>query len=123
MRGTRPPRACFADRQAWAASAAPLKEKFAGDRWISNGCVRLEDYQRFAKWVFGHVPQPTAAEQRIDLPRPIPVYLTYLTVESSPNYGVVFRPDPYGFDAQAMPQMFGPSQVAAADGEGLERRS
>ena len=27
----------------------PLKEKFAGDRWISNGCVRLEDY-RFAGW-------------------------------------------------------------------------
>ncbi len=34
----------------------PLKEKFAGDRWISNGCVRLEDYQRFARWVFGYVP-------------------------------------------------------------------
>ena len=47
---------------------------------------------------------------------------TPTTVESSPNYGVVFRPDPYGFDAQAMPQMFGPSQVAAAEGE-LERRS
>ena len=31
----------------------PLKEKFAGDRWISNGCVRLEDYRRFATWVFG----------------------------------------------------------------------
>ena len=31
----------------------PLKEKFAGDRWISNGCVRLEDYRRFAGWVFG----------------------------------------------------------------------
>ena len=26
-------------------------------------------------------------------------------------------------DAQAMPQMFGPSQVASANGEGLERRS
>ena len=102
----------------------PLKEKFAGDRWISNGCVRLEDYQRFARWVFGYVPNPAAPEQRIDLPRPVPVYLTYLTVEPSPNYGVVFRPDPYGFDAQAMPQMFGPSQVASAGSqEGLERRS
>jgi murein L,D-transpeptidase YcbB/YkuD len=99
----------------------PLKEKFAGDRWISNGCVRLEDYQRFARWVFGYVPQPTAAEQKIDLPRPIPVYLTYLTVEPS-NKGVVFRPDPYGFDAQAMPQMFG-NQVASAPGDGEPVRS
>ena len=91
----------------------PLKEKFAGDRWISNGCVRLEDYQRFATWVFGRVPQPTAYEQRIDLPRPVPVYLTYLTVEPSPGHGVVFRPDRYGWDTLAMPQMFGPGSVAS----------
>ena len=92
----------------------PLKEKFAGDRWISNGCVRLEDYRRFATWVFGRIPQPTSdREQRIDLPRPVPVYLTYLTVEPS-NNGVVFRPDPYGWDTLAMPQMFGPGSVASA---------
>jgi murein L,D-transpeptidase YcbB/YkuD len=85
----------------------PLKEKFAGDRWISNGCVRLEDYRRFATWVFGRMPQETSQpEQFIQLPRPIPIYLTYLTVAASPN-GVTFRPDPYGFDALAMPQMFG----------------
>ena len=35
----------------------PQKELFAeDDRWISNGCVRLEDYRRFATWVFGRVP-------------------------------------------------------------------
>ncbi len=94
----------------------PVKELFAKDnRWISNGCVRLEDYRRFATWVFGRAPQPTSArEQRIDLPRPVPVYMTYLTVAPSVN-GVVFRPDPYGFDAIAMPQMFGPpSRMASA---------
>ena len=84
----------------------PLKEKFAGDRWISNGCVRLEDYQRFASWVFPRAPQPSGApEQIINLPRPVPVYMTYLTVEAGPG-GVRFRPDPYGFDTLAMPQMF-----------------
>ena len=54
----------------------PLKEKFAGDRWISNGCVRLEDYRRFAGWVFGRMPvesfatgaDPPAAAARSDLP-------------------------------------------------------
>jgi murein L,D-transpeptidase YcbB/YkuD len=93
----------------------PHKELFAqNDRWLSNGCVRLEDYRRFAGWVFGSVPQASSPlEQRFELPRPVPVYMTYLTVASSRN-GVVFRPDPYGFDALAMPQMFGANKVALA---------
>ncbi len=94
----------------------PVKELFAkDDRWISNGCVRLEDYKRFASWVFGRMPAVTSArEQRIDLPKPVPVYLTYLTVTPRGN-GIVFQPDPYGFDALAMPQMFGPAaRIASA---------
>ena len=92
----------------------PLKELLAKeDRWISNGCVRLQDYRRFASWVFGYVPQPTSpVEQNFPLPRPVPIYFTYLTVESA-GHGVVFRPDPYGFDALAMPQMFGPGTIAS----------
>src|SRR5687768_15493091 len=75
----------------------PLKEKFNGDRWISNGCVRLEDYRRFASWVFGRPPQVTSSrEQIIPLPRPVPIYMTYLTVKATGG-GVVFLPDPYGF--------------------------
>jgi murein L,D-transpeptidase YcbB/YkuD len=95
----------------------PHDELFAkNDRWLSNGCVRLQDYQRFATWVFGRMPQPTTTyEQTFNLPRPVPVYLTYLTVEPS-NNGVVFRPDPYGWDALAMPQMFG-GQVASASSD------
>ena len=95
----------------------PVKELFAkDDRWISNGCVRLEDYKRFASWVFGRMPAVTSArEQRIDLPRPVPVYMTYLTVTPRGN-GIVFQPDPYGFDALAMPQMFGGAARIAAIG-------
>ena len=93
----------------------PLKEKFAGDRWISNGCVRLEDYRRFGSWVFGRMPDPGGVpEQIIPLPRPVPIYMTYLTVAPGPN-GVMFRADPYGFDALAMPQMFGgENRIASA---------
>ena len=94
----------------------PHKELFAeNNRWLSNGCVRLEDYRRFATWVFGNVPQPDSPrEQRFELPKPVPVYMTYLTVEATPG-GVMFRPDPYGLDALAMPQMFGgPSRMASA---------
>jgi len=94
----------------------PHKELFAqDDRHLSNGCIRLSDYRRFADWVFGDMPRATSSrEQEFQLPRPVPVYMTYLTVEPTAN-GVVFRPDVYGFDAQAMPQMFGgSSQVASA---------
>ena len=91
----------------------PHKELFAAnDRWVSNGCVRLQDYRRFAYWVFGEPPEVTSPlEQRFVLQRPVPVYMTYLTVAPG-NGGVVFRPDPYGFDALAMPQMFGSAAKA-----------
>jgi murein L,D-transpeptidase YcbB/YkuD len=93
----------------------PHPELFAqSERHLSNGCVRLEDYRRFASWVFGNVPQPTSQfEQRFNLPRPVPVYMTYLTVAASGN-GVIFRSDPYGFDALAMPQMFGDATKVAS---------
>ncbi|MCW3796962.1 L,D-transpeptidase family protein [Sphingomonas sp. BN140010] len=95
---------------------SPHKELFAADeRHLSNGCVRLEDYQRFASWVFGAPPPVTGQpEQVLPLPRAVPIYMTYLTVQADAN-GVVFRPDPYGFDALAMPQMFGPASIAAND--------
>src|SRR5205085_1806692 len=55
----------------------PHKELFAQDaRWLSNGCVRLEDYRRFASWVLGRVPPETGQlEQKLELPRPVPVYM------------------------------------------------
>jgi murein L,D-transpeptidase YcbB/YkuD len=87
----------------------PVKELFAKeDRWLSNGCVRLQDYRRFASWIFGGVPQAaTPFEQSFEVPKPVPVYMTYLTVAPGVGGGIVFRPDRYGFDALAMPQMFG----------------
>jgi murein L,D-transpeptidase YcbB/YkuD len=93
----------------------PHKELFAEeDRHLSNGCIRLADYRRFAGWVFGRMPQTTSQrEQQFPLPSPVPVYMTYLTVEPTGN-GVIFLPDVYGWDALAMPQMFGSSQEIAS---------
>ena len=92
----------------------PHKELFGeSDRWVSNGCIRLADYKRFASWVFGGVPQPsTSREQTFPVPQPVPVFITYLTASARGN-GVVFRPDPYGWDTLAMPQMFGSGEVAS----------
>jgi murein L,D-transpeptidase YcbB/YkuD len=100
----------------------PHKELFAeSNRHLSNGCIRLADYRRFAEWAFGRVPHgATSREQVFPLEQPLPVYMTYLTVEPTAN-GVMFRPDVYGFDALAMPQMFGGSSNVAAAGNDSER--
>jgi murein L,D-transpeptidase YcbB/YkuD len=78
----------------------PLRALFAGaDRRQSSGCIRLEDAQRLGRWLFhGAMPRASgAAEQRVDLPEPVPVYITYLTALPSRG-GIVFRPDSYGRD-------------------------
>ncbi|NUT00964.1 MAG: L,D-transpeptidase family protein [Sphingomonas sp.] len=59
----------------------PKKELFAqDDRSLSNGCVRLEDAPRFARWLLGHDPQlsTTSPEQFVALPGPVPIVITYL---------------------------------------------
>ena len=93
----------------------PSKALFAKtDRWISNGCVRLEDADRFTNWVFGGKPQSEARETMVPVQSPVPVYMTYLTVEAG-REGVQFRADPYGFDQPAIQRLFGPPQRMAAN--------
>ena len=78
----------------------PLRHFFArDDRRISSGCVRLEDAPRLARWLFqGRPPRPSgAAEQRVDLPEAVPVYIAYFTALPSRD-GIVFQPDRYGRD-------------------------
>jgi len=77
----------------------PDKSLFArSDRRISSGCVRLSDAPRLARWLFrGAAPSPngSAPEQRVDLPEPVPVYITYLTVLPGAKGGLTFQPDSY----------------------------
>lgn len=84
---------------------SPEKEHFTkNELWISNGCVRVEDYKRLAAWLFdGSVPKgrDPKVEQEVDLPKPVPVYMTYLTAQPTAN-GIQFMPDPYGRDAHLM---------------------
>jgi murein L,D-transpeptidase YcbB/YkuD len=59
----------------------PKKELFAqADRNISNGCVRLEDAPRFARWLLGREPQPGSAapEQHVAIPGAVPITIAYL---------------------------------------------
>jgi len=93
----------------------PDKALFSrGDRRLSSGCVRLSDYRRLAAWLFrGRPPAPSgsALEQRADLPEPVPVYITYLTVLPGGPQGLTFQPDSYGRDEAGG----GPSPVRAKE--------
>ena len=84
----------------------PDKSLFARPaRAISSGCVRVEDAPRLAAWLFGgNAPQPRgpAPEQEVDLPEPVPVYLTYLTVLPAKGGGLLFAADPYRRDPAAL---------------------
>lgn len=87
------------------------------DRWISNGCVRVEDARRLARWLFGEMPRGRARDQeeRVDLANPVAVYITYLTAESvSGSDGIRFRPDRYGRDPAALAQMFPSTPIETA---------
>ncbi len=59
----------------------PRKELFeAADRSLSAGCVRLEDADRFARWLIGNDPSLVSdePEQHVALPGAVPISITYL---------------------------------------------
>ena len=96
----------------------PERDHFTkNELWISNGCVRVEDYARFARWLFnGSVPQGKnpKVEEEVNLPAPVPVYMTYLTAQPTAT-GVQFMPDHYGRDAHLM-ERYGTQLMAAVRG-------
>lgn len=76
------------------------------ERLLSAGCVRLDDAPRLARWLYGRplvVTKGMKPEQHVDLDRPVPVYLAYLTAVSSGNQAV-FYDDIYGFDRARLAQ-------------------
>jgi len=91
----------FPNKQGIWLHDTPEKEKIEdAARLQSNGCVRLEDAARFARWLFnGHPPKPQGArpEQKVNLPTPVPIYLTYLTAVPS-GTSIVYFDDFYGKD-------------------------
>ena len=86
----------------------PEREKIdEAARLQSNGCVRLEDAPRFARWLFNGRPPKTQGakpEQKVDLPAPMPLYITYLTAVPSGS-SIVYFDDFYGKDRGATRQI------------------
>ncbi|HEY8615609.1 L,D-transpeptidase family protein [Phenylobacterium sp.] len=87
----------------------PNKAVFGEEaRYVSSGCVRLEDAMALAGQLFGDTAEATAAsgaiEQQVELETPIPVYITYFTAMPAPG-GLVRREDIYGRDAPLLAEL------------------
>ena len=70
-------------------------------RTLSNGCIRLEDAKRLARWLMRAEPVPPSKEPElhVKLPEGVPVYVTYLTVQ--PEGGkLTYFDDYYGWDGR-----------------------
>ena len=79
----------------------PDRALFAlSQRWLSAGCIRLQDADRVTSWLLGRGLSAFAGDgpdRRVDLSLPTPVYIAYLTAAPA-EYGVAFYPDIYGRD-------------------------
>jgi murein L,D-transpeptidase YcbB/YkuD len=100
----------FPNQQGIWLHDTPEKEKIEeAARLQSNGCVRLEDAARFERWLFnGRAPRPQGArpEQKVNLPAPVPIYITYLTAVPS-GTSIVYFDDFYGRDRMATRRIAG----------------
>jgi murein L,D-transpeptidase YcbB/YkuD len=86
------------------------------DRLDSNGCVRLADAQRLARWLFGKTlkTKGTRPEQKVALNDKVPVYITYLTAVPSGS-SIVFFDDVYGRDSRRVADAGSAGALAGAN--------
>jgi murein L,D-transpeptidase YcbB/YkuD len=78
----------------------PDKDLLTKDaRYFSSGCIRLEDADRLGRWLMGGsvAGGSDGPERKTDLPRPVPIYVTYLTAHAEGDRLAV-GPDPYRRD-------------------------
>lgn len=105
----------FPNTQGVYLHDTPQKELLAeASRLFSGGCVRLEDAQRLARWLYGRPlgPATGSPEQRVDLPQPVPVYITYLTLVPE-GAELASYPDVYGRDRDQLAGLGGMPTAAA----------
>jgi len=82
-------------------------------RQFSSGCVRVEDAQRLGRWLFGKplAIKSKTPEQRMDLPAPVPVFITYLTAAPE-GERIAFRQDVYNRDNAQLARLGGLSSAS-----------
>ena len=94
----------FANGEGIYLHDTPDKALFAQEqRTLSNGCVRLEDAPKLARWLMGSDPSALSArpEQHVRLPMAVPIYITYLTAKPT-GETMSYVADVYGRDSQKL---------------------
>lgn len=106
-----PVKIMFPNEHAVYLHGTPGEQLFERSRRaFSSGCVRLERPEEMARWVLqaggagdqiDDIDNAWASRQnaRFDLEQPIPVYMTYFTVEVDDDGNVLFHEDIYNRDA------------------------
>ena len=82
---------------------------------LGKSMLLLSNSARLARWLYGGKEQSTSStspEQRVDLPRPVPVYLTYLTALPSGG-AITFLPDVYKRDPAALALLGNDRKIAS----------
>jgi len=96
----------------------PERELFTeASRLYSGGCVRLEDASRLGRWLFGQDLdwESAGTEQRVPIPRLVPVYITYLTaLPSDDGSQIAYYDDVYGRDAARLAATSSSNATASA---------
>lgn len=84
-------------------------------RLYSGGCVRLEAAWRLSHWLFGRdlTWKGAGAEEKVQLDKPVPVYLTYMTAVADGS-NVTFLDDVYGRDAARLAKAGNAEALAAS---------
>jgi murein L,D-transpeptidase YcbB/YkuD len=87
----------------------PTKSLFLNaTRYDSSGCVRVDEVHTFAEWLLrgqgewnmGNIERVADSRERLDLDiaRPVPLRIVYLTAWATDSDDVHFRPDIYSLD-------------------------
>jgi murein L,D-transpeptidase YcbB/YkuD len=87
----------------------PNKAPFArAQRLLSHGCIRLQDAMRLTRRLLGPVADdpPPGDDVRVDLPEPVPVYVTYFTLAPGAG-GLERRADIYDRDPPLLAALSG----------------
>lgn len=105
-----PVKIMFPNEHAVYLHGTPGEQLFQRSRRaFSSGCVRLENPEEMARWVMRaggagervseiDTAWSTRQNARFDLEQPIPVYMTYFTVEVDDDGDIVFHEDIYNRD-------------------------
>ena len=103
----------FPNRYAVYLHDTPSWGKYfaAPDRNISHGCIHLKEPAKLAAWVLRDKPKWTLErvqqamqsgqdDLRVNLTKPLPVLIVYMTAAVRDNKDIYFYRDVYGYDAE-----------------------